>query len=46
MACVAVDFTSKTQFIFMINKGIHEIWDNVRINDSMSERIVPYRSKI
>jgi hypothetical protein len=45
---VAVDFTSKTQFIFMINKGIHEIWDNVRINDSMSEedRPIPFQNMI
>lgn len=41
---VAVDFTSKTQFIFMINKGIYDIYDNNRINDSMPEdtRPVPF----
>ncbi|MCQ2109868.1 MAG: haloacid dehalogenase-like hydrolase [Bacteroidaceae bacterium] len=45
---VAVDFTSKTQFIFMINKGIYDIWDNARINDSMpdDERHVPFRNMI
>lgn len=45
---VAVDFTSKTQFIFMINKGIHDIWDNSKINDSMpdDERPVPFSNMI
>lgn len=45
---VAVDFTSKTQFIFMINKGIYDIWDNARINDSMPDdkRPVPFQNMI
>jgi len=45
---VAVDFTSKTQFIFMINKGIHRIWENARINDSMPDegRPVPFQNMI
>jgi hypothetical protein len=45
---VAVDFTSKTQFIFMINKGIHEIWNNAKINDSMPDesRPVPFHNMI
>jgi len=45
---VAVDFTSKTQFIFMINKGMHDIWNNSRINDSMPDetRPVPFHNMI
>lgn len=45
---VAVDFTSKTQFIFMINKGIHDIWCNAQINDSMPDegRPVPFQNMI
>lgn len=45
---VAVDFTSKTQFIFMINKGIYNIWDNARINDSMPDdkRPIPFQNMI
>ena len=45
---VAVDFTSKTQFIFMINKGIYNIWENARINDSMPDegRPVPFQNMI
>lgn len=45
---VAVDFTSKTQFIFMINKGIYDIWDNAKINDSMPDetRPIPFQNMI
>jgi len=45
---VAVDFTSKTQFIFMINKGIYNIWENAKINDSMPDegRPVPFQNMI
>lgn len=45
---VAVDFTSKTQFIFMINKGILDIWCNAQINDSMPDegRPVPFQNMI
>ena len=45
---VAVDFTSKTQFIFMINKGILDIWRNAQINDSMPDegRPVPFQNMI
>ena len=45
---VAVDFTSKTQFIFMINKGIYDIWRNAQINDSMPDegRPVPFHNMI
>ena len=45
---VAVDFTSKTQFIFMINKGIYDICDNSKINDSMPDegRPVPFQNMI
>lgn len=45
---VAVDFTSKTQFIFMINKGIYEIYENSKINDSMPDegRPVPFQNMI
>ena len=37
-----VDFTS-AKFIFMIKE--YTIWDNVRINDSMSEEDRPIPSK-
>lgn len=45
---VAVDFTAKTQVLFMINKGIRHIYDNRKVNDFMpeSERPVPFRHMI
>ncbi len=45
---VAVDYTTKTQFIFKINKGISEVADNKRINDFTPEsaRPVPFSRMI
>lgn len=41
---VAVDFTAKTQFLFMINKGIESISENRKINEYTpdSERPIPF----
>ncbi len=45
---VAVDFTAKTQFLFMINKGIAKIADNRRVNEWMAEedRPIPFERMI
>lgn len=45
---VAVDFTAKTQFLFMINKGISKIYENKRVNEYKpeNERPVPFRHMI
>ncbi|MBP5706915.1 MAG: haloacid dehalogenase-like hydrolase [Spirochaetales bacterium] len=45
---VAVDFTTKTQFIFKINKGIDEISDSRRINEFVAEedRRIPFKRMI
>lgn len=45
---VAVDFTAKTQFLFMINKGIEDIKDNKRVNEYMpeNERPIPFKNMI
>lgn len=41
---VAVDFTAKTQFLFMINKGIDKISDNKKVNEFMpyEDRPIPF----
>ena len=41
---VAVDYTTKTQFLFKINKGIREISDNKRINEFVAkeDRPIPF----
>lgn len=45
---VAVDYTTKTQFLFKINKGIKEISDNKKINEYMAkeERPIPFERMI
>ena len=45
---VAVDFTAKTQFLFMINKGISSICDNYKINQYVeeSDRPIPFKHMI
>lgn len=45
---VAIDYTTKTQFIFKINKGIKEISDSVEINKFVpdNERPVPFKRMI
>lgn len=45
---VAVDFTTKTQFLFKINKGIDSISDNKLINEYLpeEERPVPFKRMI
>ena len=45
---VAVDFTAKTQFLFMINKGIRYVKDNKKVNEFKPDvdRPVPFRHMI
>lgn len=42
---VAVDFTAKTQFLFMINKGISSIPDNYKVNQYIEESKRPIAFK-
>jgi len=41
---LALNYTTKTQFLFRINKGVLDSWDNSKINDfvPMAERPVPF----
>lgn len=45
---VAVDFSTKTQFLFKINKGIRSVSDNVEVNRYTSEedRPIPFKRMI
>lgn len=41
---LAINYTTKTQFLFRINKGIDNVWDNKAINAFMpeAERPIPF----
>lgn len=45
---LAVNFTSKTQFLFRVNKGLFDVTDSREINEFMPEekRRVPFRNMI
>lgn len=45
---VAINYTTKTQFLFRINKGIESTWDNRRINEWVSpeSRPLPFQGMI
>lgn len=45
---VAVDYTTKTQFLFKINKGIKEVSDNKKINEYVprEERPMPFERMV
>jgi phosphoserine phosphatase len=45
---VAINYTTKTQYLFRINKGIDNSWDNERVNrwQPMDERAVPFSRMI
>jgi phosphoserine phosphatase len=45
---VAINYTTKTQFLFRINKGIENTWNNIAINRwiPMPERPVPFERMI
>jgi 2-hydroxy-3-keto-5-methylthiopentenyl-1-phosphate phosphatase len=46
--CVSINYTAKTQFLFRINKGIDNTWDNEEINRwvPMPERPLPFERMI
>lgn len=42
---LAVNYTGKAQYLFRINKGIFNSWDNDKINEFVEERDRPYPFK-
>ena len=44
----AVNFTTKTQYLFRISKGVLDVLDDVKLNTNMAdeERRIPYRNMI
>jgi 2-hydroxy-3-keto-5-methylthiopentenyl-1-phosphate phosphatase len=38
---LAINYTAKTQYLFRINKGIHDCWDNAKINEFMPRKLRP-----
>lgn len=45
---LAVNYTTKTQFLFRINKGVLDVWDNRKINDyvPMQDRVYPFNRMV
>lgn len=45
---LTVNYTNKTQFVFRINKGVLDVWDDERLNAFVPEedRRVPFRNMI
>jgi len=43
---IAVNYTNKTQFLFRINKGSHDVWDKDKINSYIhhDDRPVPFKN--
>ena len=45
---MAINYTTKTQFLFRINKGVENVWDNSKINQYISKekRPIPFERMI
>lgn len=43
---IAINYTQKTQYIFRISKAAFDETDNRKVNDKMSDRIIPYQNMI
>ncbi len=47
-AGLAINYTTKTQFLFRINKGVLDLWDNKKVNEfiQLDDREVPFRNMV
>jgi phosphoserine phosphatase len=45
---LALNYTTKTQYLFRINKGVHDVFDHDRVNQYVSpeERAVPFTNMV
>lgn len=43
---IAINYTQKTQYIFRVSKGAFDETDNKKVNDKMSDRVIPYQNMI
>ncbi len=45
---LAINYTTKTQFLFRINKGVLNVWDNNKINEYVekADRDIPFQQMI
>jgi phosphoserine phosphatase len=45
---LAINYTTKTQYLFRINKGVHDITDNARVNEFVEKasRAVPFENMV
>lgn len=43
---IAINYTQKTQYIFRISKAAYDETDNKKVNDKMSDRVIPYQNMI
>ena len=43
---IAINYTQKTQYIFRISKAAFDETDNRKVNDKMSDRVIPYQNMI
>jgi len=43
---IAINYTQKTQYIFRISKAAYDETDNRKVNDKMSDRVIPYQNMI
>ena len=43
---IAINYTQKTQYIFRVSKGAFDESDNNKVNEKMTDRVIPYRNMI